>query len=304
MKYFALAVLLAVMQASPPVPRRAADNSQQHTEDAQHTVGVSKLPTVTVTPPKRDWADWGYWAFSALLVIVGALQIVLLCWTLRVIRRQAAEMIRQRILMRRQWTTMTDQLKEFTAQTVLLGNYVEATRDGVTAAKKSADALINSERSWVMVDVEWEGPTGHLINLSSSTPDPNQVYQTQIYVNLICVNRGKSPAWVVERIAKAEIAGAFYGPNLSAVNDSEIDRRLISLGMAGTPEARTEQSIKLYAPGSPGNKYVLVYGVVKYRDAFTPKGELRETWFGYYALETRMKEPLARISQAEYNNYT
>jgi hypothetical protein len=74
--------------------------------------------------------------------------------------------------------------------------------------------------------------------------------------------------------------------------------------MAGTPEARTEQSIKLYAPGSPGNKYVLVYGAVKYRDAFTPKGELRETWFGYYTLESRMKEPLARISQAEYNNYT
>jgi hypothetical protein len=173
------------------------------------------------------------------------------------------------------------------------------------AAKRSADALINSERSWVMVDVEWPtASSGRLLNLSSIAPDNSQRDQTQVYVNIVCVNRGKSPAWIVERIAKAEISGAFWGPNLSTVNDSEIDRRLISLGIAGTPEARTEDSIKLYAPGKPGNKYVLVYGVVKYRDAFTPKGQLRETWFGYYTLETRLKDPPARISQPDYNNYT
>src|ERR1700688_2394371 len=142
MKYLALAMLLAVVQASPPTPRKAADNptqtatppvkskratnrvetlsspaeaktdrngpakidsSEQHPEDLQHTVGISKLPPVTLSSPKRDWADWGVWLFNALLVIVGGLQVVLLCWTLRSIRKQAKEMTRQRVLMRRQW---------------------------------------------------------------------------------------------------------------------------------------------------------------------------------------------------------
>jgi hypothetical protein len=134
MQILALAVLLAVMQASPPVPRKTPDNSAQapaqaesksasgqtaplpaptpvkadssgpaksndteeHPEDAQHTVGISKLPPVTVMPSKRDWADWAYWGFNLLLVVVGGLQVLLLCRTLRAVRRQAGEMVRQR----------------------------------------------------------------------------------------------------------------------------------------------------------------------------------------------------------------
>jgi hypothetical protein len=222
--------------------------------------------------------------FTGYLVIAGLLQVLILAV-------QAVLFFQQKKIMGQ--------------HKVSLEQLATAASDNAVAAKKSADALVNSERAWVMVDIEWEAASsGRLTNLSSIAPDHTQVDQTQVYINIICVNRGKSPAWVVERVAKAEISGAFYGPNLSTVNDSEIDRRLISLGIAGTPEARTEQSIKLYAPGTPGNKYVLIYGVVKYRDAFTPKGELRETWFGYYTLETRIKDHLARISQPEYNKYT
>jgi len=131
MKYIALTMLLAVMQAPPPVPRKTADNSahapahikgenapdqahpapappsieansngpaksdsdDQHPEDAEHTVGISKLPPVTIAPIRRDWADWAYWAFNALLVGVGTFQVVLLLWTLRAVRHQAEAMI-------------------------------------------------------------------------------------------------------------------------------------------------------------------------------------------------------------------
>ena len=89
MKLLPLAVLLTVMQASPPV-RKATDNSAQATaqiksngtDGNQQSVSISKLPTVTVAAPKRDLADWGYWAFSGLLVIVGFLQVLLLWRTL------------------------------------------------------------------------------------------------------------------------------------------------------------------------------------------------------------------------------
>jgi hypothetical protein len=184
---------------------------------------------------------------------------------------------------------------------VSLEQLATAASDNAVAAKNSAAALINSERSWVMVEVEWPRTAGHLLYVSSGSGNNTQ---TQVDTNLICVNRGKSPAWIVERIIKAEISGGFYGPDLSTVDDSEIDRQLIPLGIAGMPEARTDLLRKIYAPGTPGNKYILVYGVVRYRDAFTPKGELRETWFGYYTLETRVKDPMARIAQPEYNKYT
>jgi hypothetical protein len=130
MKILALAVLLAVVQTGPPVPRKATDNpthassnvkddsqsdkapthdsvtavktpangptesngDQQSGKDGEHTVGISKLPPVSVT---KDWADWGVWAFSGLLVIVGFLQIWLLRGTLRSLQHQTALMERQ-----------------------------------------------------------------------------------------------------------------------------------------------------------------------------------------------------------------
>jgi len=53
---------------------------------------VSKLPTVTVASPKRDLADWGYWAFALLLVVVGFLQVALMRGTLKAVQRQAGIM--------------------------------------------------------------------------------------------------------------------------------------------------------------------------------------------------------------------
>lgn len=57
MKYLVLTVLFNVLQTSPPV--------------------------------RRDWADWGYWAFSLCLVLVGAAQAYLMFGTLGAIKRQA-----------------------------------------------------------------------------------------------------------------------------------------------------------------------------------------------------------------------
>jgi hypothetical protein len=127
MKVFALAVLLAVMQASPPVPRKATDSSTgasqtiqsnassdktpstkpksaiksqstqnneqstdgQRTENAQQSVRITELPTVRVAPNKKDWMDYGLWAFNLLLALTGGLQIWLLWRTFGAIHRQA-----------------------------------------------------------------------------------------------------------------------------------------------------------------------------------------------------------------------
>lgn len=63
-------------------------NSGKQEQDAQNSIVVRELPPVTVIT-RRDLADWGYWAFSGLLVMVSALQVWLLWKTLGAVTRQA-----------------------------------------------------------------------------------------------------------------------------------------------------------------------------------------------------------------------
>jgi len=136
MKPLLIAVLLAIMQAPPPVQGQPADDaagsgqniagqSEKHnkgapaptvpihkddsspraepesgkvaSDDAQKPVRIGELPPVSV---RKDWADWGVWIFSGLLVVVGFLQVWLLCGTLRTVRRQAGLLAEQISLMR------------------------------------------------------------------------------------------------------------------------------------------------------------------------------------------------------------
>jgi hypothetical protein len=153
MKLLALAVLLTVMQASPPVPRKATDNSTQATaqiksngtDGNQQSVSISKLPTVTVAAPKRDLADWGYWAFSGLLVIVGFLQVLLLWRTLRAIQRQADDMGRQVDLAFGQLRAMHEQITEMSAQTDVLEKSVTVAQESANTARENFEAYKPTE---------------------------------------------------------------------------------------------------------------------------------------------------------------
>lgn len=196
MKNVALAVLLIVMQTAPPVPRKTPGNSAQapknwkqqgnndqskipHQPSSVETNGsgesktdgheqiqkntdvpvfISKLPTVSVT---KDWADWGVWVFSLMLVIVGFLQVCLLWGTLNAIRRQADDMTRQVDLAFGQLRAMHEQIAEMSVQTDVLERSVDVAKESAEAAKKSADAallnaqvVINSERPWLFIKIE------------------------------------------------------------------------------------------------------------------------------------------------------
>src|ERR1039457_6559290 len=110
MDHIIFAVFLAIMQAVPPVPRKAANNAagaastaQQDAgakdqnpkpswatvekpesaekanpkesvrpKDAGNTVRITEPVPVSVLPAKRDWVDWAYWLFG-LAVAGGAL---------------------------------------------------------------------------------------------------------------------------------------------------------------------------------------------------------------------------------------
>jgi len=130
MKLFVLAVLLAIVQAAPRMHGKAANHTtdaasdsnsrtkthktvpeqppaviypdespktkQSHqyvgAEDAQQSVRIRELPSVSVS---KDWADWSVWLFSLTLVGVGIAQAWLLYRTWGQIQRQADTMERQ-----------------------------------------------------------------------------------------------------------------------------------------------------------------------------------------------------------------
>lgn len=126
MKIIALAVLLAAMQTSPPVPRQATDGGIQpadtvkrephkdknppssatsvknsacspsdsdgtSNENAKHhneqSVAITKLPAVSV---HRDWADWIAWLLTIALAGVGVAGVIAAFRTLKKIGDQTS----------------------------------------------------------------------------------------------------------------------------------------------------------------------------------------------------------------------
>jgi hypothetical protein len=122
MQALTVAVLLAIMQTSPPVPRhtpneagsssqrvkkhaggnntpsqsppvqkpREASTEQTRTDppggpNAQKPIAITKLPSVSV---EKDWMDKSTWGFGAIFLLVGALGVCAAVKTLRAIKRQ------------------------------------------------------------------------------------------------------------------------------------------------------------------------------------------------------------------------
>ena len=148
MKILLLAVLLAVSQASAPVPRQATDNAagssqhiKQQSDDKQNPSPGSVRPIVQnrasanvdkdngETPAKTDTQEtifitesaampikdrWNkaYVIFTGLLVIIASLGVSAAIKTLREIKQQVEEMEQQRIVMGGQLETMKGQLGE------------------------------------------------------------------------------------------------------------------------------------------------------------------------------------------------
>src|ERR1017187_5356593 len=57
-------------QNQPKSPKGNAD--EQGAKEDGNTVAVSKFPPVSIS---KDWADWSYWGFGGILVVVSGLQV-------------------------------------------------------------------------------------------------------------------------------------------------------------------------------------------------------------------------------------
>jgi hypothetical protein len=294
MKPFIFAVVLAIGQASSPVPagrttnsaartssevkresaakRRPANQSpptveqnetptakrdaqQEGGNNAEHAVGISKLPPVSIT---REWPDWGLWVFSFLLVVVGFLQVWLLHRTFGAIQRQANNM---------------------EEQTGILKDSVKAANDSAKAAQDNIDLFINKERARLRVHVKnFELRQESGVNITLDTPpEPIQMFRDiQAHVVSYEVSfYGPTPAFVLESRAIAKLR-ELKEPVIDYRKEEGLYMYLPEIIDSGTtletlhalllPKVILEESdIERIQKGA---LFVHFYGFIKYNDAF------------------------------------
>jgi hypothetical protein len=175
---------------------------------------------------------------------------------------------------------------------------VEVAETSAKAAKESADALIGSERAWIMVQVTRVPVTGGLIAHGQSwSAESGLVETTSIRFRMTCKNEGHTPAWITERRYCLKILSGTppTKPNFNDSDEIQNDPEPLASGQA------TDRDLTVTVTGQeqPG-QITILYGVLKYRDIFADN---RETTFGY-AITSDNNRLERLIGLADYNKNT
>jgi hypothetical protein len=128
--------------AAPVQPATAQAPIAGSGSAAPTTVDVKSLPPVTVNPARKDWADWGYWAFGGLLVIVGIFQVALLYRTVTIGQKQRDLLDQQTKLVERQANLMERQANLMERQATSLEESIQVAEKNAAAASESSKAAI------------------------------------------------------------------------------------------------------------------------------------------------------------------
>jgi len=210
--------------------------------------------------------------FTGYLVVVGFLQFLVLC-------AQAVLFFQQKRIMGQHKASL-EQL-------------ATAAGNNALAAKASADALVNSERSWVIPEVEFRHrETGRVMETYNG-----KTTSTMASIQVTCSNRGNTPAWITEIDVRMEI-GLIprFIPEFTP-EAHEISLQYEPIAPDGPAFVHFRQ---ITAEGKvTAKEQAFIYGIVKYRDAFTPNGK---SYFGYSIQQDGLKYILGRIRDAQYND--
>jgi hypothetical protein len=223
-------------------------------------------------PPWWDVA-WATWA----LVFVGLGGTIAAIWTLLTIRRQTTAIERQ-VHEMQSTSIQTDRLIE------------EATKQSI-AAKKSAEALINTERAWIMVEIEpVPGISRRMVSQSS---DGRSCTSVRIRFNY--TNEGKTIAWIDEKLACFQILKELpKQPDFSALTMLDCVPEWVGIKGGG------QLDHALQVEGQEDMEDIsVIWGVIRYRDAFNSK---HETIFGFRICPDDRFERIAGL--LDYNKST
>jgi hypothetical protein len=229
---------------------------------------------LAIVQPSR-WSEW-FWEPLRLnwpLVLVGTWAVWAALRTLGTIKRQADIMERQ----------------------------TKDTAIAAQAAKASADALMNSQRAWVMVDALFFDGSG----IVQHTQGDGKV-RTSATLKVILKNSGPTPAWIFEQFVRLEVIDkviiseevypppVFIGPGFI----TQTNYQILPITSAQEPfKWRADVQGDGWATDTNA-LHTYIYGIVRYRDAFS---SYRETYFGY---SVRSNGALERIPNEAYNKHT
>jgi hypothetical protein len=160
--------------------------------------------------------------------------------------------------------------------------------------REQTGALINSERAWIMVDVDRVPGVGGLTDLQGIEMGVGPVRSegTGFRARIVCRNDGKTPAWITEKRAGLDILDSIpESPDWSRTTQIQVAPEPISVGQTSEPHDETLFSKRGRALG----KITILYGIVKYRDPF---GTNRSTSFGYRVQDDGSLE---RLPNSKYN---
>jgi hypothetical protein len=156
-----------------------------------------------------------------------------------------------------------------------IGKQGNDTAKAADAAQKSANALMNSERAWVMVDIEWT--PGYPTRMRAVT---ERDVRTALSVRLTCRNEGKTPAWITQKKACIQVVKELPAiPDFSSMDVIQTEPEPLgvvrSLGKA--------RDFALTGDGwqsgtEDDGTMTVIYGIITYRDAFS---DSRTTTFGW-----------------------
>jgi hypothetical protein len=174
----------------------------------------------------------------------------------------------------------------------------DAAESAANAAKLNAEALINAERVWIMIELQPVPGMGGVMDVEEVAKHIVDVisHTTSFNVRLICKNDGRTPAWITEKRACIDVVDSLPDtPNWDAVGIIQTEPEPLAVGEVGEP---TDKSLTCNKARDPG-KITVVYGIVRYRDVFAPD---RATTFAY---TIRVDGRLERLAgYPEYNKNT
>jgi hypothetical protein len=253
------AVSNANNQPLPPSTGNSPISQVSSTSEAPRNESKSLNPTCRVEIAPQPTDNW-FKGYVVATVVIAALNLLLLI----VVWLQRKTMIEQLAEMK---TTREKTVAEMQAAGEQTRQLIMQTESTAKATRDSADALIASERAWIMVEVIPAGNNPQIIR--------NQDGTIGVDARCVCENQGKTGAWINEIRCALEFSPLRLPeePNLDDIGPYDSVPRPIA--------SRKNPETYIIQPGCRGdwnNKILILYGVVKYRDMF---GKDRQTTFGY-----------------------
>lgn len=179
-----------------------------------------------------------------------------------------------------------DQAKAMRESVELLGNQTLANIDAANAAKTSAEALINIERAWIIVE-DLPSPDNFWNRIRAMSQGG---FRSKISVSIKFLNYGHTPGWLVESAFDLLVSGT---------KDQELPLEHSDPRKLDHAEATPQGGRGIYIHDIPmrpqnylsaqdmkrieqGELFVYLYGYLKYRDVFKAQiTALRETHLCY-----------------------